>query len=72
MMRDEVTVQDAIVAVAVMECSMQVSETCPPMGVALIQTVWLVHRVQHCWAVLMHYTHRSLQTLMKSMPLKVE
>jgi len=36
MMRDEVTIQDAIVAVAVMECSMQVSATRDPIGVVLI------------------------------------
>ena len=55
MMRDEVTVQDAIVAVAVMECSMQVSEVCPhgcgsypdgvayPQGAALLGSVDALH-----------------------------
>jgi len=52
MMRDEVTVQDAIVAVAVMECSMQVSElwcgsnldsVAYPQGAALLGSIDALH-----------------------------
>ena len=52
MMRDEITVQDAIVAVAVMECSMQVSElwcgsnldsVAYPQGAALLGSIDALH-----------------------------
>ena len=60
------TLQDAIVAVAIMECSMQV-------GVAGRRgSLYTLHyREQHCWVVWMHYTHHSLMMLIVNTSLKV-